>query len=204
LKIEGTKRDGTAAGAFINISANRPHFSSGLRTYDINCNFQPTPKDMIEDKFTGFTIQLKGDYGYMIGLNSLTLTIAHKYKEGEVKEYIDVWERKYLPSTFSKGNDDFNLDGPGDHMSYNLDGNLSGVYFPFANVTDEVAAQDKMRSAYSNGRKQEDEELSISMGNLHDVENEKQKELYEEAYDLDPDDDTLIFSSVIPPVLSEQ
>lgn len=203
IKLEGVKASDSTATLCVDSGYEAPYFKRGLGSYNIDISVSVTPKDMIDDILQGFNLSLIGEQGCIIAVSSLVLTIATEYLDDEITEEIDVWERKYLPSTFSNGNEELNLDGPGDNMSYNLDMNLSGVYFPFANILDEVAAQDKMRSAYSNGRKREDEELSISISNLHDVEAEKQKELYEEAYDLDPDDDTLTFSSVIPPILSE-
>jgi hypothetical protein len=202
VKLIGIKSNGKSTELLVNMNKTSPYFTNGFESYDMFIKLLPTPKDMTEDLLEGFNLSLIGSRGSIIAVSSLELTVATGYFP-KVSEKINVWERKYIPSTFSIGNEELSLDGPGDHMSYNLDGNLSGVYFPFANILDEVAAQNKMRSAYGNGRKVEDEILDISIGNLHDVESEKQKELYEEAYNLDPYEDTLMFSSVIPPVLSE-
>jgi len=203
VRIGGTTVEGSPVGGIVNTQKEYPYFDNGLETYTINCNILPTPKDMIDDRLGGFTIELTGDYGMIIGIHSITLSISTKYKDSELFEEIDVWERKYLPSLFSKGNEQINLDGPGDHMSYHLDLWNAGVYYPFSNEVDPVEAADKMRSAYSNGRYMEDETLDISIGNLHDIEAEEQMKLYKEAYNLDSEDDSLTFQYVIPPTLSD-
>jgi len=242
VTLQGIKKTGGRTD-ILNIPSEYPYFTEGLESYTIEGNFLVTPKDMIDDVLAGFSILLTGAAGDIIAINDITLRIATGYKT-EGLENIKVWERMYIPSTFNKGNEDFNLDGPGDHLSYHLDFWKSGVYYPFSRnveaalpgegpplvggggefggggvsggwsggdeslagssgLTAIFKARDKMRSAYSNEARRENEKLHITVGNLHDVESERQQVLYDAAYDMDPNYSVLTFFSVIPPQLSD-
>jgi hypothetical protein len=120
-------------------------------------------------------------------------------------EGIKVWERKYTISEGTSGQEQINLDGPGDNLQYHLDLTNAGVYYPFkgtravSNPEETIVARDKMRSVYASTYHREVENIEISYNTLHQVELEEQEAQYMEAQDMDESDGTLIWSAEMPP-----
>jgi hypothetical protein len=239
--LQGIKEGGERV-ELLNLPSEFPYFSDTLELYEIKSEFLVTPNDMINERLIGYSLLLNGSYGNIIAVDDLILRIATEYKTNTSSEQINVWERKYVSSTFTVGNEMFNLDGPGDHLSYHLDLHDSGVYYPFSETYPSVStegsqfvggggefggggasggwvsdvdsvdnpdglvatikAADKMRSAYGNYRQVGTEKIGINISNLHDIEAEKQKALYEAAYNMSPSD-VLSFVCVTPPQIGD-
>jgi hypothetical protein len=179
-----------------------PEINQQLTDYTIVIDLPLGPIEMTEDLVHGFSIILTNlnsvANSYFV-IDEVNITFA-KYTKGNAIESIQVWERKYLISDGTTGLDQTNLDGLDDNLSYHMDLTNAGVYFPFSqkSLDEEISAADKMRSVYC-GIYHPTEQLDISYDNLHQVEAEEQRTLYENAIDMDGIGDELSYNGVIPP-----
>ena len=179
-----------------------PTTNQDMEEYTIELKFLLGPNEMIKNKTKAFSIILDGLANNYISIDSMYLYLA-EYIDVQI-ETIKLWERKYKISKASKGQDQINLDGPGDNLSYNLDLTNGGVYYPFKgarainNPDETIVAYDKMRSAYAATYHRNVEYLDISYDNLHDIELEEQQFHYKEAYNMDTSSDILNWSFILP------
>lgn len=128
------------------------------------------------------------------------------------EEQIMVWERMFRPGVAEIPEDAFNADGLKTKTvrDYHRDRVGAGQYFPF-NEKLEVQDPELEGSGYVVSKTNmvgvtevfsEDQELSITMDNLKQIELEAQEELYLEAFDLDNYDE-LNFSGIRPVAISQ-
>lgn len=169
--------------------------------YDIYLEFLLGPIEMLKKRVTQFNINFTNSSEFFISINEIELTKA-VYVNIRY-EYINVWERKYIASTFSDiTGEDINLDGPGDNLHYQTDLNNSGQYVDFRGQKfhdREFAAIDKTKTVAASIRYSTDVAVpDITYANLHDIEKTQQKELYKYAYNIDPSSDSLVYAGIIP------
>jgi hypothetical protein len=163
---------------------------------------------MLKKRVTKFIITFTSDPGdekinsseFIISIDEIKLYTAI-YSEWKLED-IKVWERKYVASKLDDvtGNE-INLDGPGDHLHYQTDLQNSGLYFNFRGSRfkdKEIIAVDKTKSVAAGIHHPTDESISVSYGNLHDVEANEQQILYEYALERDHVGDELVFSPITP------
>ena len=164
-------------------AAEYPIENQDMIPYSIVMNFRLTPVNMITNKIKSFIIKFRGPGGNnCIGIESIKLYTA-EYSSGKT-EHIKTWERKYITSKYYDGNTTRSLDySEHDCLSYDLHDYKSGVYFPLSqkDVDLEIVARDKMRSICCGKYYDEDEKVQISYSTLHDIEANKQKDIYENA-----------------------
>ena len=182
------------------------HGSMGLVDYVFDIPIQPTVNRMFYKPDTSIKIKFNCAEGQFIVFNDDSYECYYaSYTNTE--ETIYVYERKYFTSV---GNNfgDYPLNGPQVDGSFPLQYELgldnSGVYFPahpqFEYVNDDpVVARDKLRSVYASEQYREDESLDINIENISTIEQEEQKELYNDALKRDIDGDTLTYSIITPP-----
>lgn len=171
--------------------------------YTIDFKFPLGPVEMITRRIKNLQIILTGEEDYSIYVDSIELYSA-VYIEKRT-EVINVWERRYIASTFTIGNDRTNLDGLDNNLHYNGDLFNSGLYVRFKDgfyPTEEVVARDKIREAYCGTYYSDDESIEINYDNLHSIEAEEQQYLYKYAFDLNTGGDNLLWSAMAPPKLS--
>lgn len=145
---------------------------------------------------------------------SITKISAQTCKYVRAEETINVWERKYKVGMLdSFPNDSLNADGPDSKTFRDYERNRRNCaqHFPFnqsINIRDKDL--DVGGSVFSKTNMvgftevvYEDEKLDVTMDSLRDTEREAQKELYEDAYDLDSYD-TLDFNGFFPPAIKGQ
>ncbi len=178
-----------------------PEAEQNSLEYTIDFRLPLGPVEMITRRTNNLQIILTGAEDHYIYIDSIELYTSEEYIE-ERSEFIDVWERKYIASKFTIGNDKTNLDGLDNNLHYNGDLFNSGLYVRFKGgfyPTEEVVARDKMRAAYCGIYYSDDKSIEINYDNLHDVEEEEQQYLYNYAFDLDTPGDNLTWSAMAPP-----
>jgi len=180
----------------------------GVVPYTITFELQPTVDRMINKQATSMEISLDCSISQYIYLQSVGFKSA-MYVDST--ESIQVYERMYITSIASNLGD-HNINGPkvdGNFVLQNdWDRDNSGTYYsihPQINCVPEGAinAKDKMRSVYASQQYIEDESLEINIGNISEIEQREQQELYNNAYARDVDGDTTKYSSVLPPAFSK-
>jgi hypothetical protein len=148
------------------------------------------------------------------GFESLKIHQIYAYTGQYIRaeEQIMVWERMFHPGIAEMPDDAFNADGTKTKTvrDYHRDRVNAGQYFPF-NEKLEVQDPELEGSGYVVSKTNmvgvtevftEDEELSITMDNLKQIELEAQEELYLEAFDKD-DYDELNFAGIRPPAIRQ-
>ena len=200
LSIEDINDVVTSPRGFVTNPLEEPEENQQLTEYTITIDLPLGPIEMTEKLVHGFSIGLENVSNSYIVIDELKITFA-KYTKGNLIENIQVWERKYITS-IANNIGQTNLDGLDDNLSYHMDLTNAGVYFPFSNksLDEEISASDKMRSVYC-GIYHETENLDINYDNLHQVEEEEQQRLYNDAIDMDGIGDELHYSGVAPPQL---
>jgi len=177
-----------------------PAEGQGVETYDIYLYFVLGPVEMLEKRVNELSINFSGVADSFMSINAITLYVA-EYVD-VMYEWVNVWERKYISSTFSDvGGDGINLDGPDDNLHYQTDLNNSGQYVDFRGQKfhdREFAAIDKTKTVAAGIRYASDVSIEITYDNLHEIERTEQRDLYEYAYDLDPSSDSLTYAFIIP------
>ena len=177
-----------------------PAENQEVEQYEIFLEFLLGPIEMLKKKVSKFYINFTGEAGYFISVNEIDLYSAQYV---DIKyEWINVWERKYIVSSFDditgKG---VNLDGNGDYLRYQSDGDNSGQYFSFRHSfqDEEITAIDKTKTVSCGIRYKTNESIDdVSYSTLHSVEKTEQGYLYEYAYRLDPSSDSINYTSVVP------
>jgi hypothetical protein len=185
----------------LTVSMKEPEEDQAVENYTIYLDFLLGPVEMLTKRVSEFNINLTGQSGAFISIDSITLMKA-SYVDIRY-EYVNVWERKYIASKFQdQTGQGINLDGDGDYLKYQEDLNTSGQYFAFRSSrfqNQEVIAFDKTKTVSCGIRYLEDETITdVSYDNLHSVESDEQRDLYEYAYNLDPSGDSLTYNIIIP------
>jgi hypothetical protein len=174
-----------------------------MKSYEIEIFLDPWPYRMLASKKL-FTLHLGIIPDNLLAVSSIDL-ICVEY-QGTEAENIKVWERKYLPAT-SSSTSAGNPDGPDTKSYRNFDTAFrhAGQYYPATNIGAPVGNfKDKMVIISSGPYTDHDQNVSIevSMENLKSVEKNKQRELYEFAFNLD-DYDTTTYKQNTPSVISQ-
>ncbi len=181
----------------------------------------PTNPERIVSIFSYFMFRIFAAPGSeILDIESISVDYG-KYVRSE--EQINVWEKKYYISECKLNNQE-NADGPDTNLyrTYDRSQVNAGQYFPFTDMFDTIMDHkdgkflDGGVTDFEDSGKvvsklnmvgftkvfREDEEISVSMGNLKTIELEPQKELYNEAFDLDKNDD-LNFDGFKHPAVEE-
>ena len=175
-------------------------FNEGVEDYNLEIGLSRSPKRVLhKSKLFQIKLTLPANQHLMLNSDSGILIWSGEYVDAT--ESIKVWEQRYVTSTGEFG--DKNPDGVDSKnlRSFDRDVKNAGQYFPTGINTseqDEVKMCDKMTMVGASKQFQEDEDLEISIGNLKTIENEKQRELYEDSYNRDSYD-TLTYSTILPP-----
>jgi len=174
----------------------------GLNSYEFVFKLEVTPERMFRKHFynsTTLQINLSAFSDQYIYLNMIEFKVS-KYVDTTL-EIIKVYERRYVPS---KGGNigDWNINGPKvpygagapDQfiLQHDLDLDNSGTYIAVHPQlclvpSQEFESRDKMRAGYASEQYYEREKIDINMSTIIQVESEKQKEIYEGAYNRDVD-----------------
>ena len=180
----------------------------GVVPYTITFELQPTVDRMINKQATSMEISLDCSISQYIYLQSVGFKSA-TYVDST--ESIQVYERMYITSIASNLGD-HNIDGPQVNgnfvLQHDLDMDNSGTYYAISPELyyvpeDEIEVRDKIRAVYASQQYREDISLEIDISNISQIEQEEQKELYEDAFNRDVDGDVVRYSSVLPPAFSK-
>jgi len=161
---------------------------SSLDTYTIEVNMLLGPIEMLSNPAVGFTLTLEvpEESGSFISIQSMSITSAELAPGGS--EVFASSERLYYASKFDMAGG-LNIDAF-DNLNYQLDLFNAGLYFPFrgsaGRPSEIVTSANKTKAAYAGIRYDVDERLEANYGNLHELEKEEQKKLYEYAAELNP------------------
>ena len=185
----------------LGIVPQAPELGQELAIYDINLEFLLGPIEMITRRVSKVIIEFSGVADSFISVDEINLSTA-KYVDVNY-EWINVWERKYISSTFTDvGGAGINLDGPGDNLHYQTDLNNSGQYVDLRGQKfhdEEFIAIDKTKFIATGVRYPSDIKINdIAYDTLHEIEKTNQKNLYEYAHDLDTVGDYLDYTFIIP------
>ena len=178
----------------------------GIVDFTLTFKLQPTIDRMLSKPATSMEITLDCSSAQYIYLNFVNFKAATYADSSEI---IQIYERKYITST-ATGFGDHNIDGPkvGSNfvLQYELDMDNSGTYYAISPVFSyvpegEIVAKDKMRAIYASRQYYEDIPIDIDINNIQSVEQDEQKELYNDAIGRDADGDSTTYTFVLPPSL---
>jgi len=171
----------------------------GLETYEINIRNAITPYSMINRRISEVTITFSFLGNEAIAINEVYGTFADQWES--VEEPIEVWERKYLVSTFSDPGDGPN---PDTEEGVLINRNNGPPHFPyeFSFFPDGYTAMNKMRGCWASeyyemyGK----ETIPIDTGTISSVEKTEQRREWDFTVALDrSESDTLSFQGYLPP-----
>lgn len=212
ITIIGNIIDGTSESLYSSDTVRNDKTDSYLQ-FEKTIELDITPLKMTEDRLLSMDIELtipSDRYVYLTDIYVYYPTYVDR------TEYIRVYERKYTVSNYNT-NSKPNLDGPDRILTYRPDDGVnaamyqSSVYFPVFSTEfpNEISTRNKMRSIAAGERKEPvrltefsvKESIDVSVGTLLNVENDAQREIYEDAIDRESGWDTISFSCIFPPKL---
>jgi hypothetical protein len=168
----------------------------------------PRRPDRFAKNWNHFKVQITSHGSEKLKIHSIDATIGHYVR---AEEQIFVWERMYYAGEVSDLDGD-NADGTKTNTfrTYHRDRINAGQYFPFtenlsyveSGLEGEIKLMSKLNMVGCTELFEDAQEISLSISNLKEQERDAQKELYEEAYELD-DYDELSYAGVMPPAIKE-
>lgn len=160
--------------------------------YQIIVDFELDPKAMSTERTDFIELTIVNGAGLYSKIHRVSFEHA-RYKKSE--ESIKVWERKYIRST-SDALGDVSLNGPSLPIQPRFGFESGGLYWPdWTYTSGQFSAKDKLRSDYATI--EVNESVNLGWTDLSE-ENVTQKELYEDAINVDEIADSRSYSGVLP------
>jgi hypothetical protein len=212
ITVTGTYRD-ISWGLTRNVFSSSSIASERKQQYsdfEITINLEIEPLHMVDQRLLELKILLSGATDQWIYVDSIQIFEAEYIQK---TERINVFEKRYTVSKYNPGTGE-NLDGPGKHLYFRPeDGSLlSGLYFPIASTefSGETVTRNKMRSVAAGilypsldpaGGYEVKEYIDVDVGSLIYIEENEQKNIYNEMLDREGNWDTINFYIQLPPQL---
>lgn len=166
--------------------------------YEISIPLNVNPDRMLKpsEKKKDLIVEIYGSENQMMNVSEI---IFYKGIYAKWSEEIFTWERKFMISR-AQNFEDFTPNGPTRYLTFDFDYDNSGVYINTLGKEEPFACQDKLRALSADMQYYEDIPQNLTMDNLMDFEQEAQRDLYLNAYDLFEGGGSYTYSAEIPPV----
>lgn len=173
----------------------------GLEEYEIRIRLSRDPIRMVKST-PHFQIKLSSTLGESLSVDQVAVKMGCY---ADSTEYLNVWERKYVVSTMSEtgalnpeGKESQNV------RSYDRDNRNRGQYFPpdYQPEAGSFKAVDKITMIGAAKRADHDEDLSITIDTLSEMEYSEQMLLYVEPANFDVYKE-LKYAYILPPALAK-